>query len=152
MERLKDIQNQLIKASQAWASRGKGEFARMKELRHEAIRLNHTHYLKNIPVYRKLAEEEGCGEDADVETIKEKLMLDADIFKSYEQSWLDDGDFGRMTQWLESIYHRHIELDVSGVKSIDDWIECLGTAGIHVVYSSGTSGAFSFVPRDKQDW
>ena len=42
--------------------------------------------------------------------------------------------------------------DVSGVKLIDDWIERLGAAGVHVVYSSGTSGAFSFVPRDKKDW
>jgi hypothetical protein len=131
---------------------GKGELARAKELRREAIQLNHAHYLANIPVYRKLAEEEGCGEDAELETIKKKLMFSADIFKSYEQAWLDDGDFGRMTRWLSGIYHRRIDADVSGVKSIDDWIERLGAAGVHVVYSSGTSGTFSFVPRDKEDW
>jgi len=95
---------------------------------------------------------EGCGQEVDIQTIKRKLMFSADIFKSYEQAWLDDGDFGRMTQWLEGIYDRHIRIDVSGIKTIDEWIERLGVSGIHVVYSSGTSGEFSFIPRDKQDW
>ena len=152
MKHLKEIQNELIKTTQAWAAGGKDELARAEELRREAIRLNHIHYLADIPVYRKLAEEEGCGEEADIAAIEKKLMFSADIFKSYEQTWLDDGHFGRMTQWLSGIYHRRIDTDVSGVESIDDWIERLGAAGVHVVYSSGTSGAFSFVPRDKQDW
>jgi len=150
--RLEELRNELIKAARAWASGGKGDLARARELRDEAIRLNHAHYLADIPVYRKLAEEEGCREDTEVETIKKKLMFSADIFKSYEQSWLDDDDFGRITQWLSGIYHRHIDADVSGVKSIDDWIERLVPDGVHVVYSSGTSGTFSFVPRDKEDW
>ncbi len=152
MKHLKDIQNELIKASQTWALGQGFNPSQVRQLRHEAIKLNHAHYVENIPVYRKLAEEEGYSEDADVDVIKNKLMLDAGIFKSYEQGWLDDGDFGRMTQWLSGIYHKRIDVDISGVKTIDDWIERLGSDGILVVYSSGTSGSFSFVPRDKEDW
>jgi hypothetical protein len=152
MKRLKDIQNELIKTTQTWASGDKVNLGQVKKLRGEAVRLNHAHYMKNIPLYRKFAIEEGCSKDADIATIKKNLMFSADVFKSYEQAWLDDGDFGRMTQWLSSIYHREIDADVSGVESIDDWIGRLGTFGVHVVYSSGTSGAFSFVPRDKEDW
>ena len=120
MERLRAIQNQLIKTSQTWASGGKADLAHASELRREAIRLNHAHYLENVPAYRKLVLEEVYGEDVDIKTIKRKLMISADIFKSYEQSWLDGDDFGRMTRWLSGIYHRRIEVDVSGVKTIDD--------------------------------
>ena len=148
----KDILNYLIIISQGWAAGGNVDLARAKALRQEAIYLNHAHYLENIPLYRKLAGGEGCNKDINIETIIKKMMLSADIFKSYEQSWLDDGDFGRMTRWLSGIYHKPIDIDVSGLKTIDEWIACLGTAGIHVVYSSGTSGTFSFIPRDKKDW
>jgi len=149
---MKEILNNLIKVSRVWASGGKVDLSRVKELRSEAILLNHTHYLQNIPLYRKLAGEEGCGQDVDIQTIKEQLMFTADVFKGYQQEWLDSGDFTRMTQWLAGIYHRSINADISGIKTIDEWIERLSANGIHVVYSSGTSGEFSFVPREKSDW
>ncbi len=152
MKQLRDIQNELISSTRTWASGGKINLDRVAELRNEAIRLNHVHYLENIPLYRKYATEVRCGGNAGIADIKKTLMFSADIFKSYEQTWLDDGDFGRMMQWLSGLFHRRIDADVSGVKTIDEWIECLGIAGVHVVYSSGTSGAFSFVPRDKSDW
>jgi len=152
LREIKDIRNELIKSCQVWASGSKNGFDRAIELRRDAVRLNHAHYLESIPVYRKLAREEGYTEDIDVETIKQHLMFFADIFKSYEPSWLDNGDFAGMTQWLSGIYHRSIDIDTSDVNTIDGWIEYLGENGIHVVYSSGTSGAFSFVPRDMTDW
>jgi hypothetical protein len=152
MKRLKDIQNELIKTTRTWASGDKVNLDQVKKLQGEAAQLNHAHYMKNIPLYRKFAIEEGYDKDVDIATIKNKLMFSTDVFKSYEQVWLDDGDFGRMAQWISNIYHRGIDADLSGVDSIDDWIEHLSTLGIHVVYSSGTSGAFSFVPREKEDW
>jgi hypothetical protein len=152
MKHFADIQSELIKATRTWALGDSTGLAHAAELRNQAIRLNQIHYRENIPLYRKIAEEEGLGADADIATIKKNLMFSSDIFKSYEQSWLDDNNFSSMSQWLSSIYHRRIDTDVSGVQSIDAWIECLETSGVHVVYSSGTSGAFSFVPRDKKNW
>ncbi|MDD4923930.1 MAG: hypothetical protein PHF74_03740 [Dehalococcoidales bacterium] len=151
-ERLKDVRNSLIKASQAWAS-GKGfDLQKAQELRRKAILLNHRHYLDGIPLYRKIAEAEGCHKDSDFQTIKEKMMLSADIFKSYEQSWLDDNDYNEMNRWLSSVFHKKVDIDMRGIKSIDKWISRLEDAGIRISYSSGTSGVFSFVPRDKEDW
>jgi hypothetical protein len=57
-----------------------------------------------------------------------------------------------MKGWLSSIYHKRIEFNVSGIASIDEWAERLGASGIKLVYSSGTSGSFSFVPREETDW
>ena len=149
---MKDILGDLIKSSREWASGIKIDLAQAGEMRREAARLLHAHYLSNIPFYQKFAGEEGSGKNIDIQTIKRKLMFAADIFKSYEQVWLDDGDFGKMTQWLSGIYDKRIDIDAFGIKTIDEWIERLDTHGIYVVYSSGTSGEFSFIPRDKQDW
>jgi hypothetical protein len=150
MERRKEVHEPLIKAAQSWAA-GKKTTAQARELRREAILLNHRHYLETIPLYRELAREEGCGPEATIGTIEQRLMLAAEVFKSYEPEWLDSGDFQRMTGWLATIYHKPLDLDMSGVDSIEGWIERLGAAGIDIVYSSGTSGAFSFVPRDEGD-
>jgi hypothetical protein len=151
-ERLKEIQEKLIKALRSWAS-GRGfDPLQAQELRHEVILLNHRHYIENIPVYRKIAEDEGCDKDSDFQTVKKKMMLSADIFKSYQQDWLDNNDYDRMNRWLSSVFHKTVDADMSNVKTIDEWIEALNKTGIHVTYSSGTSGAFSFVPRDKEDW
>lgn len=148
-EPIKDIQKRLLGAVRDWA--GGGRCAPAVELRREAIQLNHQHYLESIPVYQELAGEEGYGPDADVDTIKQKLMLATEVFKSYQVEWLEGGDFGAMTRWLGTIYHKRLDADMVGVDSIEGWIERLGNEGVDIVYSSGTSGCFSFVPRDKGD-
>jgi hypothetical protein len=151
-EKLKDIQNSLIKASYCWAS-GKGyDPQKAQELRRQAILLNHQHYFDSIPLYRKIAEDESCSQESDFQTVKEKMILSADIFKSYEQNWLDNNDYDRMNNWLSSVFHKTVDADMSNITTIDGWIEALGKKDIHITYSSGTSGAFSFVPRDKENW
>ena len=74
------------------------------------------------------------------------------IFKSYQQDWLDNHDFASMNDWLSGIFHRKIEIDVSGITDIDDWADRLEANSVKLVYSSGTSGAFSFVPRETDEW
>ncbi len=151
-EKLGDVQNSLIKASQCWASGKSFEAQKAQELRRKAILLNHRHYYDSIPLYRKIAAEEGCHRDSDFRAVKEKMMLSADIFKSYQQSWLDDNDYDEMNRWLFSVFHKKVDIDMRGIKSIDEWITALERKDIHITYSSGTSGVFSFVPRDKEDW
>ena len=57
-----------------------------------------------------------------------------------------------MNAWISNIFHKPVDVDVKGVKSIDAWIERLEKKDIRITYSSGTSGTFSFVPRDKNEW
>ena len=152
MKRLRAIQNKLIKACRSWALKKEFDTESARELRYEAILINHNTYLKNIPAYRKLAELELCDESTDISTIKKKLMSSDDVFKSYSQEWIDAGDYGRMNRWLSNLYFKNIDVDVRHIKSIDDWIEQLKQAGVSVSYSSGTSGIFSLVPRDPDDW
>ena len=151
-EQLATIHHRLIKITQAWALRAKFDVNLARDLRHKAILINHAHYLENIPAYRRFAQEEGIQQLDEIEPIKGHLMLPDDLFKSYDQGWLDENNFTRMNAWLSEIYHHRVDVDVFGVESIDTWIQCLGEHGIKLVYSSGTSGNFSFIPRDRMNW
>jgi len=143
---------QLIQQTQAWALRRGFDPALARQLRHQAILANHAHYLEHIPVYRRFANEEGVGRETTIETLKRQLMLPDEIFKSYNQAWLDVCDFTRMNAWLGEVFHQRVEVEVSDVASIDAWIERLAWHGLRLVYSSGTSGNFSFIPRDQDSW
>ena len=149
---LSPLYQQLIRQTQAWALHSGFDSGLTRQLRHQAILANHAHYLEHIPVYRRFAEEEGIGAHTTLETLKRRMMLPDEIFKSYNQAWLDEGDFSRMNAWLGEIFHRRVEVDVADVTSIDTWIERLAAHGFRLVYSSGTSGNFSFIPRDRDSW
>ncbi len=157
-ERLQAIHFELIQLTQAWALRRQPDLGRAAHLRHRAAHLLHAHYLDTIPAYGRLADQEGIDRldhfelEPAIDTIKRHLMLPDDLFKSYDQKWLDEKAFGRMNTWLAEIFHQRVEVDVADVRSIDQWIDRLGAAGIRLVYSSGTSGNFSFVPRDLASW
>jgi len=150
-QQLQAIHRELTRATQAWALRQRVDPGQLRELRRQAILANHAYYLEKIPVYRRFAQEEGIGELDDIEPIKHRLMFPDDLFKSYDQRWLDEKDFSRMNTWLSEIYHRRVSVDVTDISSIDGWIDRLAESGIRLVYSSGTSGNFSFVPRSAEN-
>jgi len=150
-ERLAQLHTQLLRAAQAWAGKKPYDRGRISEIRKEAILILHDHYRENIPAYKKLAEEEGIGELDDIEPIKQNLMSTDDVFKSYNQQWLDDNDFEKMNQWLSTVFHQKIELDVGGVSTIDQWIDRLTESGVTPAYSSGTTGRESG-PCSKGPW
>jgi hypothetical protein len=149
---LSPLYQQLIQQTQAWALRSGYDPKLARHLRQQAILANHSHYLEHIPVYRRFAEEEGIGAETTLETLKRQLMLPDEIFKSYNQAWLDEGDFSRMNAWLGEVFHQRVAVDATDVTAIDGWIDRLAAHGIRLVYSSGTSGNFSFIPRDRESW
>ena len=123
-----------------------------RKVRFAAIRANHRHYFDQIPIYRQLADQVQVTRDAATEQIVEELMSTDHIFKSYPQEHLDNKDFGAMNRWLRQVFDRPVEVDVASVATVDDWLQRLEAAGIHTVFSSGTSGHISFVPRDAYTW
>lgn len=151
-EAMTPTQRQLIRQTQAWALRRGFDPVRARDLRRAAILANHAHYLDHIPTYQRVAREEGLGALNDIEPIKRQLMFPDDLFKSYDQQWLDHRNFSRMNVWLSQIFAGATNVDMSGVETIDAWVDRLAGAGTRIVYSSGTSGNFSFVPRDPANW
>ena len=144
--------NALLAANQLWAQKRDFDSARVEAVRHRAILLNHKRYVERIPVYRHLAKERGLLEVADLDTLVNELMFPSDLFKSYEPRWLDSNDYASMTDWLGSIFFRIPRISLDGVDNITSWRARLRTDSIYVTHSSGTSGRFSFVPRDRFTW
>lgn len=148
LPQLRTLQLELIALARDWALRRPFDPERARQMRRQALLLAHDHYRAHIPAYRRLAEEERIGALDTLDPIIERMMSTDDLFKSYRQQWLDDGDFAAMTNWIAELHHRPLALDVSGVDTIDGWVERLEAADVRPVYSSGTSGTFSFIPRD----
>ena len=145
-------QQQLLRVAQNWAALHGFDADQARELRRQAILSNHEHYLETIPAYKRLAYQEGIGFLDEIEPIKQHLMFPDDLFKSYNQEWLDENNYARMNEWLSEIHHQPVSCNVAGLSTIDAWIDRLAHSGIRLVYSSGTSGNFSFVPRDAAAW
>jgi hypothetical protein len=143
---------QLTTLAMRWAMSGTVNEDYARKLRFAAIRANHRHYYDHIPIYRRLADQAEVPRAADTAQIVAEMMSTDHIFKSYPQEHLDNHDYGAMNRWLRQVFDRSVDADVAGVMSIDDWLARLEATAIHTVFSSGTSGHISFVPRDAYTW
>jgi hypothetical protein len=78
-----------------------------------------------------------------------RLLFPHSIYKSYNVKWLDDGDYGELTQWIG----RLTSVDLTTVKdksfaTLDQWFDTLKQdAGLTVAHSSGTTGRLTFFAR-----
>lgn len=81
------------------------------------------------------------------------LLFQHTAYKSYPMTLLEKGNFKALTQWLQKLTAHDLSgLDVSGCKSIDDWLQLLDDeTPLCLLHSSGTSGKLSLLPRDKDD-
>lgn len=81
------------------------------------------------------------------------VLFDEDIYKSYDPQWIDGGEFGRLTRWVDGFTTHDLSgVDMEGCNSLTEWCRRLDEqAGIFICHSSGTSGVLSFVPRSQRD-
>src|SRR5688572_18980272 len=152
MRELIDHQDELKRITMSWAAHRRLDERKAEEVRRRAIELCHSHYHAEIPFYRKVCDRMGAGSTARFDDIAEHLLVPDDIFKSYPARLIDEGRFDEMNRWISRISTARIDADVSKVETIDDWLEVVERAGLTLVFSSGTSGHISFVPRDDRTW
>jgi Acyl-protein synthetase, LuxE len=148
-----ELGGQLRAAANAWAA-GDVSFdeAAATRLRHHAIALCHAHYRAAIPAYRRLCAEMGVGDDVPLPTLAERCTVTDDLFKSYDAAWVGGRDFAALSQWLGDVSAEPVPADAAAAGDVDDWLERLEAGGLHVLYSSGTRGKLSFVPRGEASW
>ncbi|MDT7759376.1 MAG: hypothetical protein QOH27_5274 [Mycobacterium sp.] len=149
LERLQATHEPLRELGTAWRERHELDLSRLEELHVEATLAAHEHYCRHLPAYRTLATDLDLVDCRDVALIRSELASTDDLFKSYDEAWIDVGDFGAMTRWIGSIYAGPVQVDLAGVTTIQGWLEALESTGTRVWFSSGTSGHLSFVPRDE---
>ncbi|MBL4685855.1 MAG: hypothetical protein JKY37_14770 [Nannocystaceae bacterium] len=145
-------QNALKRTAMAWASGARIDMTDTRKLRHRAAKLCHTHYHAGIPLYRKACQRANVHGTPDIDTILDELLLPDDIFKSYPNELLDLRDFDGMNAWVSSISTAELDFCTDGLETIDEWLAAVAEHGIRLVFSSGTSGHLSFVPRDDATW
>lgn len=96
-------------------------------------------------------------EDAGLERIRGfadavPLLFAHTVYKSYPHSFVEQGRWDRMLQWLQTLSVSKVtDVDVGGVRDIDDWLERLWSAGHAVLATSGSSGKCSFLNHTMQD-
>jgi len=138
-----------IRAAHArWVAEDEVDVDALRASHDDATLAAHRHYCATVPAYRSLAEGLGLVDCADAALLRAELSSTEDLFKSYDPRWLDEGDFTAMTGWLGQICSADVTLEATGIDSIEGWLGALRGRGLEVMYTSGTSGLLSFVPRD----
>ena len=56
-----------------------------------------------------------------------------------------------MNRWLDSTSAQRVDVDVTGVTGVDEWMERLAAAGHFITSSSGTTGKSSFLHKSQAD-
>jgi hypothetical protein len=148
-----DLGGQLRAAANAWAARdGSFDEPATTRLRRHAIACSHAHYRAAIPAYRRLCAEMDVGDTAPLEVLAERCTVTEELFKSYDAAWVGERDFAALSHWLRDVGAEAVPATAAAARDVDDWLDCLAAGGLHVLYSSGTSGKLSFVPRGEATW
>ncbi|CAG9166052.1 long-chain-fatty-acid--protein ligase [Cupriavidus pinatubonensis] len=108
---------------------------------------------KKIPVLDRLATEQGIDEIAGIADVA-PLLFAHTVYKSYPMSYLERGQFDKLTRWLNGLTTQDLsEVDASGVTLIDEWMDLLDAqTELRVFHTSGTTGKLSFLPRTDREW
>lgn len=119
------------------------------EYKFKAIKYAFKHHYENNSFYRDMCKENEISPD-DIKNVDDFVKiprLPHHFFKDYPSG----RDFAI---WLTNLMSTEIpEIVIKGKKpSYDDVIEYFQEAGITVCYSSGTTGKFTFIPRDKKTY
>ncbi len=117
-----------------------------EELKFRAIKYSFKHHYMNNYLYNQLCKGEGVNPDdiKNMQHLAKIPLLPDTFFKDYPNGkefvkWLDGTFTGDMPDpFLKS-----------NSPSYDEVIESLDKVGVNIMFTSGTSGRFSFVPRDE---
>jgi hypothetical protein len=106
-----------------------------------------------IPVLNKLAKEQEIDAINSLDDVA-PLLFAHTVYKSYPMSYLERGQFEKLTRWLNGLTTEDLSgVDASGCKLIDDWMDLLDAkTNLRVFHTSGTTGKLSFLPRTDREW
>ena len=114
-----------------------------------AIKYSFKHHFDNNALYRRLCEINKITPDVvkSMDDLKKIPLVPDTFFKDYPEG-------KGFLSWLDNIFTGStlISSFKTDVPSHDDIIEEYNRRGISIMFTSGTSGRFSFIPRDTRSW
>jgi hypothetical protein len=118
-----------------------------EKLQLEAMKIQFHRLRNRIPALKKLADRQGVDTIDKIEDIL-PVCFDHRVLKNYPIQIIENRDFAKLTTWLDKLTaHDLTRVDLTGLKTIEEWLGRLEEFGMLVTYSSGTTGKLSFVPR-----
>jgi hypothetical protein len=105
-----------------------------------------------VGALERLADRQGVTR---IETFSQALPLffDHRVMKNYPLHIIENRDFPKLTAWLNRMTtHPLDQMDLTGLKTLDDWMTRLDDFGMIIGHSTGTTGKLSFIPRSKTEW
>lgn len=123
-----------------------------ERLQLEAVRINFARMRNRVPALKKLADRQGVEHIDKLEDVL-AVCFDHRVLKNYPIQIIENRDFGKLTSWLDKLtVHDLTRIDLTGLKTIEEWLGRLEAFGMLVTYSSGTTGKLSFVPRSYDEY
>jgi hypothetical protein len=117
----------------------------------EALKGRFERFRNRIPALKTLADKQGVNSIERVEDVL-PICFDHRVLKNYPLTILENRDFAKLTTWLNKLtMHDLTKVDLSGLTTIDSWIDRLESYGMVIGTSSGTTGKLSFVARSLDD-
>lgn len=116
-----------------------------------ALRLRFDALGQSVAALEKLARREGI---SGIERIEDALPLlfDHRVYKSYPISIIEKRDIAKLNSWLSRLTtHDVSSMDISGIATVEGWLDRLDEFGMLVGHSTGTTGKLSFVPRSRTE-
>jgi len=125
------------------------DYQKTLDLTYEAIKYSFNHHFENNTLYRRLCEVNKISP----ESIKSKK--DFSILPLLPDSFFKDYPEGKgFLNWLDNVYTGKTPMPKFSTDNPDhdSVIEEFNNKGVSIMFTSGTSGRFSFIPRDKGSW
>lgn len=126
--------------------------AELEKLQLEAAKIQFGRLRNRIPALKKLADRQGVDTIDKIEDLL-PVSFDHRVLKNYPIQIIENRDFAKLTTWLDKLTaHDLTQVDLTGLKTIEEWLGRLEAHGMLVTYSSGTTGKLSFVPRSRDEF
>ncbi|WP_330351135.1 hypothetical protein [Streptomyces sp. NBC_00582] len=117
----------------------------IRELQLEAAREAFAAHRERIPLLHTRAEETGVREVTALDDLV-PLLFSHTSYKSYPLSLITAGRWDRLLRWYTTVSTVEPgDVDVDGVRDIDEWTDRITAAGHRPYITSGTSGKVSFL-------
>jgi hypothetical protein len=107
---------------------------------------------ETIPALKRLAGQQNLTELNELNDLA-ALLFTHEVYKSYPMALIEKGKFDQLTVWLNTLTTHDLSgLDMSGITTIDAWLDALDQAGMFIFHSTGTTGKLSFFPRSQTEF
>ena len=124
-------------------------YEKNQELLYPAIQYSFEQHYDNNSLYRRLCELNKVTPDdiKSMDDLKKIPLVPDTFFKDYPEG-------KGFLNWLDNIYTGSTPMPgfKTEIPSHDDVIEEFNRKGVSIMFTSGTSGRFSFIPRDTGSW